>query len=113
MPRDYRLYLEDILSSIDRVQAYVLGLSFQDFSEDPMRVDAVMRNLEIIGEASKRLPDELRRTYPEGEWRKITGFRDMVAHEYFGVDLEIVWDVVKTKLTPLRALVSVMIDEAR
>ncbi len=113
MPRDSRLYLEDILSSIERVQVYVYGVSFDEFSRDTMRVDAVVRNLEVIGEAAKRLPDEVRGRYPEGEWRKISGFRDIVAHEYFAVDLEIIWDVVTAKLPPLRVLVARMLEEAR
>lgn len=65
------------------------------------KFDAVLRNLEIIGEAVKHLPDEIKEKYPDVKWRKITGFRDIVAHNYFGVSDEIVWDVVQNEIPPL------------
>jgi len=112
MPRDYRLYLEDILRAAQSIEEYLLGVhSFDNFCADKMRVDAVLRNLEIIGEASKRVPSEIKEKYPAVEWRKIAGLRDIVAHEYFGVDLEIVWDVVQNRLPGLRSLVSQILEE--
>lgn len=112
MPRDYRLYLEDILRAAQSIEEYLLGVhSFDNFCADKMRVDAVLRNLEIVGEASKRVPSEIKEKYPAVEWRKIAGLRDIVAHEYFGVDLEIVWDVVQNRLPGLRSLVSQILEE--
>lgn len=112
MPRDYRLYLEDILRAAQSIEEYLLGVhSFDNFCADKMRVDAVLRNLEIVGEASKRVPSEIKEKYPAVEWRKIAGLRDIVAHEYFGVDLEIVWDVIQKRLPGLRSLVSQILEE--
>jgi len=76
-------------------------MDFEAFKSDEKTKDAVVRNLGIIGEAVKRLPDTLRDRYPKVEWRKITGLRDIIVHEYFGVDEEILWDVVQNKVPEL------------
>jgi len=77
------------------------GVTFKQFTHDDEKFDAVLRNLEIIGEAVKHIPDELKEKYPDVKWRKITGFRDVVAHNYFGVSDEIVWDIVQNQIPPL------------
>ena len=86
MPRDYKVYLEDILEAIGKVSRYTVGLSQEAFSGDEKTLDAVVRNLEVIGEAIKKVPGKIRSKYPEVEWKKIAGLRDILIHEYSGID---------------------------
>ena len=98
MSREWQLYWRDILHCCKKVLRYVGGLTREQFEADERTYDAVLRNLEIIGEAVKHLPDEARSRAPNIEWRNIAGFRDVVAHAYFGIDNEIVWDIVTNKV---------------
>ena len=102
MRRDYRVYLDDILDSINKIERYTKRISQKKFYKDTKTFDAVVRNLEIIGEAIKKAPDGVRSKHPDVEWKKIAGLRDILIHEYFGVDLEIIWDIVKNKLPGLK-----------
>jgi uncharacterized protein with HEPN domain len=105
MSRDYFLYLEDILEGCRRVERYTQNMDLQKFKADEKTYDAVIRNLEIIGEAAKHIPDEVRVMIPEIEWRKAAGLRDMLAHAYFGIDDAILWDVVQHKVPELQQAV--------
>lgn len=98
MPRDYKVYLQDILEACKKIRDYTSELSFHTFARDPMTLDAVVRNLEIVGEATKRIPENVRARYSEIDWKKIAGLRDILVHEYFGVDAEIIWDIISNKL---------------
>jgi len=99
--RDYRLYLEDILKSGAKVLRYTEGMSFENFLADERTFDAVIRNLEIIGEAAKNVPTKVRDRYPEVEWRRIAGLRDVLAHTYFRLNEAILWDVVQNRIPVL------------
>lgn len=103
MPRDPRVYVEDILEAIRRIDSYTSGLDFIAFTKNPMAIDAVVRNLEVLGEAAGRIPEDIRAGAPGIEWRKIIALRNVLAHEYFGVHNKIVWDVIVDKLGPLAA----------
>lgn len=102
MSRDPSLYLEDILEACEKIQAYTEGKTRASFEEDSRTVEAVAWNLAIIGEAVKQLPPDTTRKAPSIEWRKIAGLRDVLVHAYFGIDHEIVWDVVENKVPELQ-----------
>ena len=101
MSRDPKVYLEDILESIRRINSFIGDLDADEFGGDELRLDAVIRNLEVIGEAVKCLPVEFRESQSQVEWRKIAGLRDILIHHYFGINVKIIWDVVKNKLPAL------------
>ena len=101
MSRDLRLFIEDIRESCKKILRYTQGLRLEEFAADEKTLDAVVRNLIVIGEAVKNLPDDFRRRHPDVEWRKIAGLRDIVVHEYFGIDEDILWDVVQNKIPEL------------
>jgi len=113
MPRDYRLYLDDILDSINKISAYVQDLNFEQLSADPKTADAVARNLEIIGEAAKNIPDFLKNQSGlfEEEWKRIAGLRNILAHEYFGINLKVIWDIVQNKLPALKTACEKMMNQ--
>ena len=99
--RDVRLYLDDILDSGNAILEYVVGMSFDEFRNDRKTQSAVIREFEIIGEAVGRLPDDLKQRHSDVEWQDIKDFRNLLIHEYFGIDLEIVWKVIQEDLSGL------------
>ena len=101
-PRDWRLRFNDIEQSIDRIATYIKGLDFKAFSRDQKTVDAVIHNIQIIGEAAIALPDTIIVRYPTVPWASIRAMRHILVHGYFGVDLEIVWSTAKHRLPELR-----------
>ncbi len=109
--RTYLLYLEDIQLSISRIFEYIDGLDFISFKQDYKTVDAVIRNFEIIGEASKNLPVSVKEKYPNIPWQEMYYLRNKVSHEYFGVDYEIIWDVAINYLPENKLQIDVIIKE--
>ncbi|MDP1621138.1 MAG: DUF86 domain-containing protein [Bacteroidales bacterium] len=96
--RSYLMYLEDIRTAMDRIAEYLDGLTFVGFKMDYKTVDAVIRNFEVIGEASKNLPQQIKEKYPEVPWEEMYLLRNRISHEYFGLDYEIIWDVATNYL---------------
>jgi len=102
MRRTVLQFLDDILEAIDNIEEDTGGISFEDFSADRRRRDAVIRNFQVIGEAIKNLPPELRGLYPDTDWKNIAGFRDVLSHVYFGIKLTILWDNATNELPTLK-----------
>lgn len=105
MKRTYKLYLNDILQAIERIETYTKGLNFEDFSKNSMIVDAVVRNFEIIGEAAKQIPPEIRAQQGQIQWKEMAGMRDKLSHNYSGIDIEIVWKTAKKRLPELKCII--------
>lgn len=103
--RTAQLYLEDILSSIVAIEEFTKEMTFQDFQNDKKTVDAVVRNLEIIGEAANNIPQELKENYSTIPWRDMISMRNKIMHEYFGVDTEIMWKTIQEDLPSLKTKV--------
>jgi uncharacterized protein with HEPN domain len=100
--RDHFVYIDDILESINRILSYIDKMTFNEFKKDNKTIDAVVRNFEVIGEAANQLPSEFKKKHPLTSWREIVDFRNVIMHEYFGISLKIVWDIIETKLPELQ-----------
>jgi uncharacterized protein with HEPN domain len=110
--REWKLFLKDIAKSIDRVIEYTQwNNDREDFFDDYKTFDAVMRNIEVIGEAVKHIPPDIKEQYAGIQWKKIAGLRDIAIHEYFGIDKDLIWDVVKNKIPGLKAQIDGMIND--
>jgi len=110
--REWRLFLKDAEKSINRIIEYTKDMERESFFKDYKTFDAVMRNLAIIGEAIKHIPQDIRGKYKEIEWKKIAGLRDIIVHGYFGIDEDIIWDVVENKIPELKPQIEAIIKKA-
>ncbi|MFQ6107205.1 MAG: DUF86 domain-containing protein [Thermoplasmata archaeon] len=111
MNREYGDYVDDILDSMDAIEEFVEGMSFDDFEKDRKTIYAVVRAIEIIGEAAKKVPDSVRTKHPDIPWKDMAGMRDKVIHEYFGVDLEIVWETVSRHIPTIKPLMKAVLKD--
>jgi uncharacterized protein with HEPN domain len=101
--RDWTLFLADAIAFCEKTIEYTAGLTREEFERDSRTWDATMRNLELLGEAAKRVPDSIRMEYLDVPWRRVAGLRDILAHTYFGVDNDIIWDIVTNQVGPVLA----------
>jgi len=111
MKRYYSDYIADILDSIIDIEAFIKDLIYEEFIIDKKTTNAVIRSLEVMGEAAKKIPEDIRYNNPEIPWKFMAGMRDKLVHEYFGVDLEIVWTVAIEEIPPLKAHLQELLTE--
>lgn len=109
--RDYGIYLRDILDSIADIEQFIGDMDFKEFESDDKTLSAVLRKLEIIGEATKHISESLRKKYPDVPWKEMAGMRDKLIHFYFGVDSMLVWKTVKERLPRVSQSIMKMIDD--
>ena len=109
MPRDYKVFLDDVLQAIIKIREYTAGFSPAKLAGDTKTFDAVVRNLEVIGEAAKAVPETVRLQHPEVDWKRISGLRDILIHQYFGVDAQIICDIIQNKLPTLEQQIRAML----
>jgi uncharacterized protein with HEPN domain len=111
MKRDNLVYLRHILDAIHRVEEYTAGVEYEDFMNNNLVQAGVVREIEIVGEATKKLTDEFRKKYPDIPWKKMAGMRDKLIHDYFGVDLDAVWDTVEKDIPILEGKIKDTIEK--
>lgn len=112
MNKSSLVYLQDIFDSIVRIENYVLNMNYDDFANDRKTVDAVIRNLEIIGEAAKNTSDKFRNTYDEIPWKEMAKMRDKLIHGYFDVNFDLIWETVKHDLSQIKPKIKKILEEA-
>ena len=105
---NYVVFIEDVLESMDKIARYINGLDYDTFIKNELVVDAVLRNLEIIGEASRNIPENIREKYPDIPWKRMIGLRNIIIHDYFGVDSSIIWKIVTTNLSETKPKIKSM-----
>lgn len=111
--RDYFDYMQDISDSIIDIENFIKGMNFNEFAKDKKTSNAVVRSLEVIGEAAKKIPENLRKKYQKLPWKEMARMRDKLIHGYFGVDIEIVWKVIKDELPPLKPLIEQVLKDLK
>ncbi len=112
MKRD-KAYLKHILDAISNIEKFIEGVNKENFLGNIEKQYAVLRGLEIIGEATKNLSEELKKKHPNIQWKEIAGMRDKLIHQYFGVNLDLVWETIKTKLPELKTQISEILKEIK
>lgn len=111
--RTSKLYLLDILEAAQKIEDFAGGLSFEEFKEDEKTFDAVVRNFEVLGEASNNVPEELKAKHPDVPWRQMISMRNILAHEYYEVAAQVVWDTIKENIPRVKLLIKKVLDDLK
>jgi len=109
--RNHQIYLKDILSAINSIEKFVEGMSFEDLKNDDKTSSAVIRKLEIIGEATKNIPKDIQNKNPQIPWKEMAGMRDKLIHFYFGVDHNLVWNTIKKRIPKIKPFIENILKE--
>ena len=111
MSRTVSLFIKDILQNMNDALEFIEGISYDQFTADKKTLNAVLRSIEVIGEAAKNIPDEVRAGYPQVPWKEMAGMRDKVIHSYFGVDPETVWLVIRDRIPAIKPLIQKVLQD--
>lgn len=110
MIREYKDYAMDMISAIEKIEEFAGGITLEDFEKDTKTVFAVIRALEVIGEAAKKIPPSVRNKHKQIPWLQITGMRDKLIHEYFGVNVKVIWNTIKEDIPPLKPVIKQILE---
>jgi uncharacterized protein with HEPN domain len=109
--RNYKIYLQDIFDAIKSIEDFIKNMDFEEFKFDDKTSSAVVRKLEIIGEATKNIPENIRKQHPQIPWKEMAGMRDRLIHFYFGIDYKLVWKTIKERIPEIKPLIRKLIKE--
>ncbi len=109
--RDNKLYLKDILEAMSAIERFVAGVDFENFKNNDEKSSAVIKKFEIIGEAAKNIPEDIRQMYPDVPWKEMSMFRDKLVHFYFGIKYEIIWATIKDVIPQLKPVIRKILDD--
>lgn len=111
--RNHKLYLKDILAAMESIEQFVQDMNFEDFKKDDKTVSAVIRKFEIIGEATKQIPEEIKQKFSEAPWKEMAGMRDRLIHSYFGVDYQMVWMTIKERIPKVKPYIKNILEKEK